>query len=102
MGQNIDSEILIEEFLDGSEFSIESVTINRQTTIIGITRKIVSPLPQSIEIGHDFPASLSAQDETEIRRLVEKSLDILGVDYAVTHTEVKFTKNGPKIVEANE
>lgn len=101
VGQNIDADILIEEFLDGPEFSIESVTVNGQTTIIGVTKKLVTPYPLSIEVGHDFPANLNANEEKEIRRLVEQSLVALGVDFAVTHTEVKLTKKGPRIVEVN-
>lgn len=101
VGQTIDSDILIEEFLDGPEFSIESVTVNAQTTIIGITKKLVTPYPLSIEVGHDFPANLNDNEENEIKRLVEQSLAALGVDFAVTHTEVKLTKKGPRIVEVN-
>ncbi|WP_243495711.1 ATP-grasp domain-containing protein [Priestia aryabhattai] len=101
VGQSLDTDILIEEFLDGPEFSIESVTINGQTTIIGITKKLVTPYPLSIEVGHDFPAKLHANEEKEIRSLVEQSLAVLAVDFAVTHTEVKLTKKGPRIVEVN-
>lgn len=101
VGQNIDTDILIEEFLDGPEFSIESVTVNGQTIILGITKKLVTPYPLSIEIGHDFPADLDPDEEKEIRSLVKESLAALGVDFAVTHTEVKLTNKGPRLVEVN-
>ncbi|MGN7232821.1 ATP-grasp domain-containing protein [Priestia megaterium] len=101
VGQSIDTDILIEEFLDGPEFSVESVTVNSQTTVIGITKKLVTPYPLSVEVGHDFPANLNANEEKEIRSLVEQSLTVLGVDFAVTHTEVKLTNKGPRIVEVN-
>ncbi|WP_349346829.1 ATP-grasp domain-containing protein [Priestia megaterium] len=101
VGQSIDTDILIEEFLDGPEFSVESVTVNAQTTVIGITKKLVTSYPLSVEVGHDFPANLNANEEKEIRSLVERSLAVLGVDFAVTHTEVKLTEKGPRIVEVN-
>lgn len=101
VGQSIDTDILIEEFLDGPEYSIESVTVNGQTTVLGITKKLVTPYPLSIEVGHDFPANLNADEEREIRSLVEQSLAVLGVDFTVTHLEVKLTKKGPRIVEVN-
>lgn len=101
VGQSIDTDILIEEFLDGPEFSIESVTVNGQTIILGITKKLVTPYPLSIEVGHDFPAALDLDEGKEIRSLVKESLAILGVDFAVTHTEVKLTNKGPRIVEVN-
>lgn len=101
VGQAIDPEILIEELLDGPEFSVESVTVNGDTSIIGITEKIVTSFPHSIEIGHDFPANLNKNQELEIKKLVRESLAVIGVDFAVTHTEVKLTKKGARIVEIN-
>ncbi|MCY8234412.1 ATP-grasp domain-containing protein [Priestia endophytica] len=101
VGQTIDSEVLIEEFLEGPEFSVESVTVHGRTTIIGITRKVVTPYPLSIEVGHDFPAQLSPHQEKDIEKLVIESLKVIGVDFCVTHTEVKLTEKGPKIVEIN-
>ncbi|CAN2250065.1 ATP-grasp domain-containing protein [Bacillus vallismortis] len=101
VGQSLDTDILIEEFLDGPEFSIESVTVNGQTIILGITKKLVTPYPLSIEVGHDFPVALGPDEGKEIRSLVKESLAILGVDFAVTHTEVKLTNKGPRIVEVN-
>ncbi|MFP3845748.1 ATP-grasp domain-containing protein [Priestia filamentosa] len=101
VGQSIDSEILIEEFLSGPEFSVEAYTVHGHTTILGITKKIVTPHPFSIEVGHDFPAQLNSDEEASIQELVKESLNVIGVDFAVTHTEVKLTKDGPKIVEIN-
>ncbi|MDP5276632.1 ATP-grasp domain-containing protein [Chengkuizengella axinellae] len=94
-------EILVEEFIDGPEYSVESYTLNGITKVIGITQKEVTPFPLAIEIGHNFPAKLSREVEEEIVKLVIKSLEAIGVDNAVTHAEVKYTKNGPRLIEVN-
>ncbi|ADI26183.1 ATP-grasp domain-containing protein [Geobacillus sp. C56-T3] len=101
IGQPIDPEILIEEYLEGPEFSVESVTINGETTIIAVTEKKVTPPPYSIEIGHTVPYTLSTEDYQRVYQLISKSLEVLGVQNAVTHIEVKKTSSGWHIVEVN-
>ncbi|MGG3957642.1 ATP-grasp domain-containing protein [Bhargavaea massiliensis] len=101
IGQPIDPEILIEEYLEGPEFSVESVTINGETTIIAITEKKITPPPYSIEIGHTVPYTLSHEDYQSVYQLISKALFILGIRNAVTHVEIKKTSSGWHIVEVN-
>ncbi|MGR5913241.1 ATP-grasp domain-containing protein [Bacillus cereus] len=55
VGQTLDPEAIVEEYLDGPEYSIESYTIDGKTTIVGVTEKVVTPFPLSVEVGHNFP-----------------------------------------------
>jgi len=101
VGQKLEKKVLMEEFLDGPEFSVESYTQNGITNVLAITaKKIISPF-YPVEKGHTVPALLDKSEENNIKQLVEKTLGILGVDDSVTHTEVKYTSKGPKIVEVN-
>lgn len=101
VGQKLEKKVLVEEFLDGPEYSVESYTQNGVTNVIAITaKKIISPF-YPVEKGHTVPALLDEREENNIKQLVEKTLEILGVDDSVTHTEVKYTSDGPKIVEVN-
>lgn len=99
--QALDQEFLIEEFLDGPEFSVESVAYQGKIEVIAITeKKIISPF-QPIEIGHTVPANIKEKDVNAIKSLVIRANELLGIDYTVTHTEVKLTSGGPRIVEVN-
>lgn len=98
VGQPLEKHILVEEYIEGPEFSVESCTINGTTHIIAITAKNTSAL---IEEGHLVPALLSEQDSTLIQEVVIKALAVLGVDYIVSHTEVKLSPQGPKVIEVN-
>jgi biotin carboxylase len=101
VGQAIDPEILLEEYLEGEEFSVEACTVKRQTVILAITAKEMLPPPAYLEIGYTTPAPLSETDDRAIRQLVSDALSALGVSDTVTHTEVRLTPSGPKILEVN-
>ncbi|WP_433743707.1 ATP-grasp domain-containing protein [Paenibacillus amylolyticus] len=98
VGQPLEKHILVEEYIEGPEFSVESCTIHGATHIIAITAKNTSAL---IEEKHLVPAPLSEQDSALIHELVVQALTVLGADYTVAHTEVKLSPQGPKIIEVN-
>lgn len=100
-GQKRDPTYLLEEYMDGNEVSVEAVTFNGKTTIIGITQKMIVGEPYFIEDGHMFPANLSRDTRLEITDYVLKSLQAVKYDHGVSHTEVKLTSEGPRIVEIN-
>jgi argininosuccinate lyase len=96
-----DSVWLLEEFMEGDEVSVEAVTFNGQTHIIGITDKSLTGFPYFIEDGHMFPADLPKEQAQEIIEFVSKALDAVGHDHGISHTEVKLTSDGPLLVEIN-
>ncbi|WP_124727594.1 ATP-grasp domain-containing protein [Staphylospora marina] len=101
VGQDSDSDIIVEEYLEGAEYSVEAYTIAGKTQIVAITEKLTAEFNPAVEVGHIVPAVLSPQTEEEIRELVKETLALLNVEYGVTHTEVKLTKKGPRIIEVN-
>jgi biotin carboxylase len=101
VGQAIDPEILIEEYLDGPEFSVEAVTIGGETRILAVTAKRLTPPPVPVEAGHTVHAPLPEADVEAIHQLVKDALPALDVANSVTHTEVKLTSRGPRVVEVN-
>jgi biotin carboxylase len=101
VGQVLDPEVLVEEYLDGPEVSVEACTAAGETTVLAITAKRVSPPPFATEVGHTVPAPLPATEADAVRQLVTDALAAVGVTDTVTHTEVKLTQRGPRIVEIN-
>jgi argininosuccinate lyase len=89
--------ILIEQFMEGLEFSIETFG----DTVIGVTKKYVGAPPNFVEIGHDFPAELPEPDLRLIRGTTLRALGALHLNWGPAHTEVKLTGDGPKIIEVN-
>lgn len=99
--QQRDTSCLIEEYMSGEEISVEAITIDGNTTIIGITDKSISGAPFFIEDGHMFPAQLDEKVESEALQLATAALEAIGFDNGISHTEIKLTEHGPRIVEIN-
>ncbi len=96
-----DQAVLLEAYMAGSEVSVEACAFQGETTIIGITDKGITADPYFIEDSHMFPAALDTAERRAITDLVEQALAAVGFDHGISHTEVKRTPDGPRIVEIN-
>ena len=85
--------LLAEEFIDGKEYSIESLHFNGKSKIIQITEKIVTPLPYFIELGHIQPAILEKNVYEKLEYMLDKATKAFGFENCGAHNEVKI-KNG--------
>ncbi|MFE3579018.1 pyridoxal-phosphate dependent enzyme [Streptomyces vinaceus] len=93
--------VLVEEYLDGPEYSVEMFGGDGQTVCVGVTAKSVTPGPHFVEHRHLFPAPLPAATAQLITDTVTAALDAAGIRLGATHTEVKLTADGPALVEIN-
>jgi S-sulfo-L-cysteine synthase (3-phospho-L-serine-dependent) len=96
-GMPLPGEVLIEEYLIGPEYSVETFG----EAVLGITRKHVSREPFFVELGHDFPADLPAQIRESIAEVARQGLQALGLNWGPGHVEIRLTAKGPAIVEIN-
>ena len=87
-------EIIIEEYIEGQEYSIESISYNGEHTVLNITYKITTGSPHFIETGHIEPAPLSDLAKEKIINVTKHALNSLGIRYGASHTEVKVDKSG--------
>jgi biotin carboxylase len=94
-----DKSVIVEEFIEGPEYSIESLTFKGNTSIIQYTEKIITPYPHTVELGHIEPADLNEEQKEEIDFVVINAIKALGIDNSATHTELKLSRNGPVIIE---
>ena len=92
-------EFLAEEYLDGTEYSVESFSFAGRHSVIAITGKSQEGF---IETGHAQPAELAAGDEAAIVTYVAGFLDAMGLRDGVSHTELRLTSRGPRIIEGHD
>ena len=92
-------DILVEEFIEGSEYSIEAITFRGETSIIQFTEKFITPYPRTVETGHLQPANLTDSERESIATAVIGALNALGIENSASHTEVKLTGSGPVVIE---
>lgn len=91
--------LLLEEYLDGNEISVEGYICDGKINIIQYTDKITNDLPFNVEIGHIQPSNISSKDKYLIEEILNNIVKYSGIDNCGIHPEFKITKNGPKIIE---
>lgn len=98
--ESFNKKALVEEFVEGTEYSVEYLSWKGDHQFLAITEKFTSGVPHFIECGHLEPARISPSQETEIRKIVEHALGSLGVENGASHSEIKIDDSGNiKIIE---
>jgi len=86
--------IIIESFIEGLEYSIETLTYCGSHQIIAITEKITTGEPFFVELGHFQPTSLTIEVKEKIHMICETILNDLKIQYGASHIELKIQPNG--------
>ncbi|MEN1762035.1 ATP-grasp domain-containing protein [Anoxynatronum sibiricum] len=95
----IDS-ILVEEYIEGKEYSIEGISQKGKHKIIQVTEKFTSGAPNFIESAHLSPARIDGDLKKRIFKTIEESLKALKVENGASHSEIKVSPEGDiKIIE---
>jgi len=90
---------IVEEYMDGPEFSIDSVVYNGTMTITGFAERHIYYPPYFIEVGHTMPAILDKKMHDELISVFALGVKALGLSCGVAKADIKYTKNGPMIGE---
>lgn len=90
---------LIESFATGDEYSVESLSLDGQHRILGITCKYTSGAPGYVETGHDFPAELDDTSRVQIEEAVLWLLERMGNRWGPAHTEIKLDGSRLQFIE---
>lgn len=92
--------VMIEQYIEGREFSIESISCKGRHYILQITDKVTTEAPFFVELAHHQPADLTETQQKAIKDLTLKMLDALKIENSAGHTEVKMDSNGiPYVIE---
>jgi biotin carboxylase len=100
-GQQKTPGILVEEYCQGYEVSVETVTFQGVTHVLGVIDKSLGPHPHFTEIGDVFPSCLPTSITGELTDVACAGLAAIGHDFGAAHTEVKMTAAGPRLIEIN-
>lgn len=95
-----DGPVLVEEFLTGPEFSVESFSVGGRHEIAAVTEKVITPMPRFVETGHQVPARLDDATRAAIEECVTQFLTLIEQKDGPVHTELRLTADGPRLIEA--
>ena len=91
---------VVEEFIDGPEYSCESISFGGEHHILAFTKKHTTGAPHFIETGHEEPSDIPPALLEGLARQVRAALDALHIAYGAAHTEFKLTPAGEaRIIE---
>lgn len=93
------NEVLVEEFIQGEEFSVEGFFKNGQYNLIGVTGKNKTVSTTIIEDSLIFPHEIA--DKAPLCELMTELHLALNLDNVVTHIEVISNESGLYVVEVN-
>jgi S-sulfo-L-cysteine synthase (3-phospho-L-serine-dependent) len=96
---NMQTDYLVEEYLDGHEISVDALVQNGEATLLGIEDQIRMKSPYFLQIAARLPYLCAPKEKRAIRDLVAQTVHAMGIRDSATHTEIMFTSKGPKIVE---
>ena len=85
---------IVEEYIEGDEFSCECITVNGIHNMLSITKKYTTGAPHFIEIGHIEPSGLDDKTCERVKTQVFCALDALHVRAGASHSEFRVNKDG--------
>jgi biotin carboxylase len=91
--------LLLEEWVDGGEVSVEGYCTDRERSIVAITDKFLFPGVSLVEAGHCQPSMHAPFREQQIHNCVQAGLSALDLTWCAFHAEVKVSTKGAKLIE---
>lgn len=89
---------LVEEYIQGKEYSIEGFSKDNMVSIVSITENLSSPETDSIVVGRIVPAEIEPNLFAIIEPYVKKVISSLKFNYAPFHAVVRLSERGPLLM----
>ena len=96
-----DEDILVEEYVEGNEVSVESISYQGKHYVVQVTDKDNSGPPHFVELGHHQPSALSVELRRKISIVVKQILEKIGFMNGASHVELRVTNNQIYLIEVN-
>ena len=90
---------IFEDYMEGAEFSIDSVVYNGTLTITGFADRHIFYPPYFIEMGHSLPSRVDSKIKNELIATFALGIKALGLTCGVAKADIKYTKKGPMVGE---
>ncbi|WBB92357.1 ATP-grasp domain-containing protein [Verrucosispora sp. WMMC514] len=93
---------LVQEYLDGPQISVESVLVHSgRLQVVAAGSRHAGPGPGLATASRLISVPQQAEHLASVRRAVDAAHAALGLCEGVTHTEVRLTADGPRLIGLN-
>lgn len=99
LNESRDKSVLIEQFIEGSEFSIEIIVWNGKVNVLTVTDKKTTGAPHFVELGHNQPSCYSKEDVETLKAAAVAGVKALGVNNCACHAEAKLMDGKAYLME---
>ena len=83
---SVTGKVLIEDFVFGTEYGVESFVYQGQVHVMGILGKNMTPPPIYAELGHFYPSQLPT--EPYIEEVVKTAIRSLGINFGAVNMDI--------------
>jgi biotin carboxylase len=94
-----DSTVVVEQYLQGKEFSAEGYVRDGQATILAVTEKWLGKEPHFQQQGHIVRPAEEVPGNDDVADYLQQVVKALGLSTGAFHAEYRITEQGPTLVE---
>lgn len=94
-----DNSVMLEQFVDGPEFSVEIIVWNNQVNVLTVTDKKTTEAPYFVELGHNQPSVFPNETVKIIEDAAIAGVKALAVNNCACHAEIKVQDGIAYIME---
>lgn len=99
LSESRDHSVLIEQFIEGPEFSIEMIVWQGDIHVLTVTDKKTTGAPHFVELGHNQPSCFSDTDVETLKAAAVAGVRALGVNNCACHAEAKLMNGKAYLME---
>ena len=92
--QSFEKKAIVEEYIQGAEYSVETISYQGTHTLLAITKKYTTGEPHYIEVGHLEPAPLTRELQEKVKETVFRALTALKIENGAGHSELRIDEEG--------
>ena len=99
LNESRDHSVLIEQFIEGPEFSVEAIVWQGEPYVLAITDKKTTESPYFVELGHNQPSVYPEHIQQKLKDGAIAGIKALGLNNCAAHCELKVQDGEAYLME---
>jgi len=99
LNESRDHQVLIEQFIEGPEFSVEVIVWKGEPHVLAVTDKKTTEAPYFVELGHNQPSTFPLDVQLKLMNGAVAGCKALGLTNCAAHCELKVQDGEAYLME---